>query len=31
LPFVSPLTVIGDPVPVLLPAVPPLPDVHDDE
>jgi hypothetical protein len=31
LPFVSPLTVIGDPSPVLVPVVPPLLDVQDDE
>jgi hypothetical protein len=31
LPFVSPLTVIGDPSAVLVPVVPPLPDVQDDE
>ncbi|HTK16950.1 MAG TPA: hypothetical protein VL769_11200, partial [Acidimicrobiia bacterium] len=30
-PFVSPLTVIGDATPVLLPGVPPSLDVHDDE
>jgi hypothetical protein len=29
LPFVSPVTSIGDPLPLSLPDVPPLPDAHD--